>query len=127
MCSTGNCGGLPYRLENQYDYSYPLGDFVLVYKLPKSVPNRLRKRDLDLAYDPCYKSYRLIKRRIDDDDDSEKYSTEYINIGGTKYKCSCKHDCCKTVCVCIKCRDMKRICRRKKQYIKKKKKCDCEH
>lgn len=82
MCSNGRCGGsMPYKLQNMYSNdSYPLGDFALVYKLPSYVPDRLRVRDLDLAYDPCYKNYRLIKRRIDNDDDCES-TTEYINIG----------------------------------------------
>lgn len=115
MCSTGKCGKMPYKWDHEDNTSYPLGDFVLVYKLPRSVPDRLRNKNLDLAYDPCYKSYRLIKRRVDDDDDN---TTRYIKPCNDYIICTCKDDCAKTICVCVKCRDMKRICRRKKYHDK---------
>lgn len=123
MCSTGRCGTVPivpygdssYNTYSSLGYSYPLGDFVLVYKLPQSVPKRLKDRNLDLAYDPCYKPYRLVKRMVTE----EPSTVQYTEIDGTVYKCTCKTNCKGTTCFCVKCRDLDRVCRVKKYFIKK--------
>lgn len=107
-CNTGTCNFNRYPVNHQYvPYGYsPMSPVSYVKKeFKSSVPRRLRKKGLDLAFDQCFEAHVIIKRELPDK--KKRYKYTIIDVDS----CVCKKEC-EYKCICVPCNRQKKRCRK---------------